>query len=73
MIKRTNSGANWIHANTKMDFDSGNDEWLEFDAVSGLSTSDYADPTTSGFTLKTSQSAANASGSSYIFWAIAAP
>jgi len=73
MIKRATGVGNWNMVNTDMNFDSGTDEWLEFNADSPWSGSDFADPTTSGFTVKGSNGGVNGSGETYIYWAIAAP
>jgi|TARA_R100000479_G_scaffold175930_1_gene128317 hypothetical protein len=73
MIKNIDSNANWMTANTDMGFGSGSDQWLEFNADSPWSGSDFADPTTSGFTVKGSNGAVNANGDKYIYWAIASP
>ena len=73
MIRRTDGAANWNMANTDMGFGSGADQWLEFNASSPWSGQDLADPTTNGFTVNGANAQVNNPGSSYIYWAIAAP
>ena len=73
LIKRTNSTGDWYVYDYFRGIVSGNDPYLLLNTGTGEVTStDYIDPLSSGFTVTSSAPAAlNASGGSYIFLAIA--
>jgi hypothetical protein len=73
LIKRTNSTGDWYVYDYFRGIVSGNDPYLLLNTGTGEVTStDYIDPLSSGFTVTSSAPAAlNASGGNYIFLAIA--
>jgi hypothetical protein len=73
LIKRTDSTGDWYVYDYFRGIVSGNDPYLLLNTGTGEVTStDYIDPLSSGFTVTSSAPAAlNASGGSYIFLAIA--
>ena len=74
LIKRTDSTGDWHVWDTERGIVAGFDPYLELNTTnaqsSGATAGDYIDPLSSGFAL-TSNSLANASGGTYIFYAIA--
>ena len=74
MIKRSDSTGDWYVWDTARGIVSGNDEYLlvNENGLSVTTNTDYIDPLNSGFTVTSSAPAAlNASGGTYIFFAIA--
>ena len=73
LIKRTDSTGDWYVWDTERGIVAGNDPYVLINSQSGEVTStDYIDPLSSGFTVTSSAPAAlNASGGTYIFLAIA--
>jgi hypothetical protein len=74
LIKRTDSTGDWHVWDTERGIVAGFDPYLELNTTnaesSGATAGDYIDPLSSGFAL-TSNSLANASGGTYIFYAVA--
>jgi len=77
-IKRTNTTGNWLAWDTARGIVSGNDPYITWSAFDGsgnppeTTTTDYIDPYSAGFELSsTAPAAINASGGSYIFFAVA--
>ena len=72
LIKRTDAGGNWLVVDTERGLVSGNDPVLLLDATNAEQTNlDIVDPTSSGFIVNGTSANWNASGGSYIFYAIA--
>jgi len=73
LIKRTDSTGDWYVWDTARGIISGNDPYLLLNSSAAEVTStDYIDPVSSGFELSsTAPAAINASGGSFIFFAIA--
>jgi hypothetical protein len=73
LIKRTDSTGDWYVWDSARGISAGNDPYLLLNSTAAEVTStDYIDPLSSGFTVTSSAPAAlNASGGSYIFLAIA--
>jgi hypothetical protein len=72
LIKKTNSAANWILFDSARGIVSGNDPYLFLNTTSAEGTGyDLLDPYASGFTIASGDATINASGDSYIFYAIA--
>ena len=73
LIKRTDSTGDWYTYDSERGIVAGNDPYVLINSQSGEVTStDYIDPLSSGFTVTSSAPAAlNASGGTYIFLAIA--
>jgi hypothetical protein len=73
LIKRTDSTGDWYLWDTERGIVAGNDPYLLLNTTAAEVTStDYIDPLSSGFTVTSSAPAAlNASGGTYIFLAIA--
>ena len=73
LIKRTDAGGDWYVWDSVRGIVAGNDPYLLLNSTAAEVTStDYIDPLSSGFTVTSSAPAAlNASGGSYIFLAIA--
>ena len=73
LIKRTDqAGWNWILFDTERGIVSGNDPFLALNDTSAEVTSlDLIDPYSAGFELASNAGGTNASGGSYIFYAIA--
>ena len=73
LIKRTDSTGDWYVWDTERGIVAGNDPYLLLNSTAAEVTStDYIDPLSSGFTVTSSAPAAlNASGGTYIFLAIA--
>ena len=73
LIKRTDSTGDWYVWDSLRGITAGNDPYLLLNSTAAEVTStDYIDPLSSGFTVTSSAPAAlNASGGSYIFLAIA--
>jgi len=70
LTKRTDSLSNWIVCDTERGIVSGNDPFLALDATSAEGSQDIFDPNSVGFEV-TSNSNANTSGATYIYYAIA--
>jgi hypothetical protein len=73
MIKRSDATGDWYVWDTYRGIAAGNDPYLLMnDTAAQVTNTDYIDPLASGFTVTSSAPAAlNASGGSYIFYAIA--
>jgi len=73
LVKRTDSTGDWYVWDSERGIVAGNDPYLFLNSTAAQVTStDYIDPLSSGFTITSSAPAAlNASGGSYIFLAIA--
>jgi len=72
LIKRTDNSENWYVFDTVRGIVSGNDPLLMLNNTTAESSGvDFVDPHSSGFTVVGSDSSRNASGASYIFYAIA--
>ena len=73
LIKRTDSSGDWYVYDSTRGIVAGNDPYLLINSTAAEVTStDYIDPLSSGFTITSSAPAAlNASGGNYIFYAIA--
>ena len=73
LIKRTDSSGDWYVWDSLRGIVAGNDPYLLLNTTAAeVTTTDYIDPLSSGFTVTSSAPAAlNASGGSYIFLAIA--
>ena len=73
LVKRTDSTGDWYVWDSERGIVAGNDPYLLLNTTAAQVTStDYIDPLSSGFTITSSAPAAlNASGGSYIFLAIA--
>ena len=72
MIKRTDSSASWFVFDSARGIVSGNDPYFVFNQDSAeVSSTDFIDPNNVGFEIDTNHSDINASGGSYIFYAIA--
>jgi hypothetical protein len=70
LIKRTDSDDNWMVFDTQRGIVAGNDPFLRLDTNSSEVTGfDLVDPNSSGFTVNNNVTV-NASGGSYIFYAI---
>ena len=71
LIKRTDSTGDWVYFDTARGITSGDDKTLELNTTDAETTGQVLNPTSSGFQLATTDSFANASGGSYIFYAVA--
>jgi hypothetical protein len=73
LIKRTDSTGDWYYWDTLRGIVAGNDPYLLLNSSAAqVTNTDYIDPLASGFTVTSSAPAAlNASGGTYIFYAIA--
>ena len=72
LIKRTDSGENWYMFDSERGIVAGADPYLMLNSTSAeINAGDIIDPTSSGFQLATNGSSVNASGGTYIFYAIA--
>jgi len=73
LIKRTDSAGDWYLWDSLRGIVAGNDPYLLLNSTAAEVTStDYIDPLSSGFTVtSTAPAALNASGGTYIFYAIA--
>jgi len=73
LVKRTDSTGDWYVWDSVRGIVAGNDPYLLLNSdAAQITTTDYIDPLSSGFTITSSAPAAlNASGGSYIFLAIA--
>ena len=70
LIKRTDSSGDWWVLDTVRGIAAGNDQLITLNDTSATVTSDVIDPNNSGFTVDTTNADFNASGGSYIFYAI---
>jgi hypothetical protein len=73
MIKRTSSTGDWYFWDSARGIVAGNDPYLAFNSTGAQVTgTDYVDTFASGFEISsTAPAAINASGGTFIFWAIA--
>jgi len=73
LIKRTDSSGDWYVWDSLRGIVAGNDPYLLLNTTAAqVTNTDYIDPLASGFTVTSSAPAAlNASGGTYIFYAIA--
>ena len=73
LIKRTDSTGDWYVWDSVGGIVAGNDSYLLFNSSAAqVTNTDYIDPLNAGFTVTSSAPAAlNASGGTYIFYAIA--
>ena len=73
IIKRTDSTGDWFVWDTARGIVAGNDPYFRINEFSGdITNTDYIDPLSSGFTVTSSApSGINASGGTYLFYAIA--
>jgi hypothetical protein len=72
LIKRTDSAENWYLFDSERGIVAGTDPYLMLNSTSAeINAGDIIDPTSSGFQLATNGSSVNASGGTYIFYAIA--
>jgi len=72
LIKRTDSAENWYVFDSERGIVAGADPYLMLNSTAAeINAGDIIDPTSSGFQLATNGSIANASGGTYIFYAIA--
>ena len=72
LIKRTDSAENWYVFDSERGIVAGADPYLMLNSTSAqINAGDIIDPTSSGFQLATNGSSVNASGGTYIFYAIA--
>jgi len=72
LIKRTDSAENWYVFDSERGIVAGADPYLMLNSTSAeINAGDIIDPTSSGFQLATNGSNVNASGGTYIFYAIA--
>ena len=72
LIKRTDANGDWWVLDTERGIVAGNDALIALNTTSAEVTSvDVIDPNSSGFTVDTTNGDFNASGGSYIFYAIA--
>ena len=72
LIKRTSDTASWVIFDTVRGITTGNDAVLKLDITDAEEADDMIDPHSSGFIVKASNhEEVNASGSTYIFYAIA--
>jgi len=72
LIKRTDSAENWYMFDSERGIVAGADPYLMLNSTSAeINAGDIIDPTSSGFQLATNGSSVNASGGTYIFYAIA--
>jgi len=72
LIKRTDSTGDWYVWDSERGIVAGNDPYILLNSIAAeVTTTDYIDPLSSGFTVTSSAPAAlNASGGTYIFLAI---
>jgi len=72
LIKRTDSAENWYLFDSDRGIVAGADPYLMLNSTAAeINAGDFIDPTSSGFQLATNGSSVNASGGTYIFYAIA--
>ena len=73
LVKRTDGSGDWYHWDSVRGIVAGNDAYLLLNSASAeVTNTDYIDPLSSGFTITSSAPAAlNASGGTYLFYAIA--
>ena len=70
LIKRATGIGQWTMFDTFRGWTAGNDQKLELSASDAQSNSfDYGEPTATGFTITTGQSATNNNGDTYIYYA----
>lgn len=71
LVTRTDSsGGEWNVIDAARGFAAGADKIVTLSSMTAEATADVADPTATGFTLKTTDAAFNAAGATYIFMAI---
>lgn len=72
LVKRTDSAGDWYLWDSERGIVAGNDPYFFVNSTSYSTSTDYIDPLSSGFTITSSAPATlNASGGTYIFYAIA--
>ena len=72
VVKRIDSTGNWYVWDTERGIVAGNDPKLYFSSTgSEITSADEIDPYSAGFTISSSSGAINASGGTYLFFAIA--
>jgi len=71
LIKRTDTTGDWVVYDTERGITAGDDKTLELNTTDAETTGQVLNPHSSGFQLATADSFANASGGTYIFYAIA--
>ena len=70
LIKRATGVGQWTMFDTTRGWTAGNDQMLELSDNAAQSNSfDYGEPTATGFTITTGQSATNNNGDTYIYYA----
>ena len=73
MIKRLNSGGNWFTFDSTRGINSGNELYFQLNGNGNSSSFDLVDPYSGGFSAVKGTVSLNESGSTYLYWAIAAP
>lgn len=75
MIKRVDDAGGWYVWDTARGLVAGDDPYILIESTAAQATgTDYVDPLAAGFTVTaTAPAALNASGGTYLYWAIAAP
>jgi hypothetical protein len=71
MIKEATGVGNWFVMDGAMGIVAGNDPRLILNSSTSKQSSDYIDPTSTGFQISTSSANINSNGETYIFYAIA--
>jgi hypothetical protein len=71
MIKRTDSTGNWWVWDTARGMVAGTDPRLAYNSTAAETNANWVYTITGGFQIVTSDATVNASGGSYIFWAVA--
>ena len=71
MIKEATGAGNWFVMDGAMGIVAGNDPRLILNTSNSKQSSDYIDPTSTGFQVSTSSANINSNGETYIFYAIA--
>ena len=70
LIKRATGVGQWTMFDTFRGWTAGNDQMLELsDNAAQSSSFDYGEPTATGFTITTGQSATNNNGDTYLYYA----
>jgi hypothetical protein len=71
MIKRTDNTGNWWFWDTARGMVAGTDPRSAYNSSGAENNANWVYTTTGGFQIVTSDATVNASGGSYIFWAVA--
>ena len=69
IIRRVDSAESWFVLDTTRGFASGSDKFLQLEASAVQGDYDFADPTSTGFTLSDNSTSSNGSGLKYIYYA----